>query len=89
MLFFAAGFFAGLFFAGDFFATGFFTADFFATVFFATVFLALVFFALAFVTDDAVDTDPDVFDNPLAAAATNNARVASRFLFRVSTCFST
>lgn len=84
MLFFAAGFFAGLFFAGDFFATGFFTADFFATVFFATVFLAL-----AFVADDAVDTDPDVFDNPLAAAATNNARVASRFLFRVSTCFST
>lgn len=74
MLFFAAGFFAGLFFAGDFFATGFFTA---------------VFFALVFVADDAVDTDPDVFDNPLAAAATNNARVASRFLFRVSTCFST
>ena len=84
MLFFAAGFFAGLFFAGDFFATGFFTADFFATVFFAPG-----FFALVFVTDDAVDTDPDVFDNPLAAAATNNARVASRFLFRVSTCFST
>ena len=79
MLFFAAGFFAGLFFAGDFFATGFFTAVFFATV----------FFALVFVADDAVDTDPDVFDNPLAAAATNNARVASRFLFRVSTCFST
>lgn len=79
MLFFAAGFFAGLFFAGDFFATGFFTAVFFATV----------FFALVFVADDAVDTDPDVFDNPLAAAATNNARVASRFLFRISTCFST
>ena len=84
MLFFAAGFFAGLFFAGDFFATGFLAA-----VFFATVFFALGFFALVFVTDDAADTDPDVFDNPLAAAATNNARVASRFLFRVSTCFST
>ena len=31
----------------------------------------------------------DVLDNPFAAAATSNARVASRFLFSVSTCFST